>query len=497
VIYLSRSEIFAGKTDYQKPFLPIEADNSLKDDAHEAIAFFHELRIASFENNINAYLGSHSALKLRAVFEQHCGRFRPAAPKYAETVEKTAKAFLEKTKCNETKAAIFAMAKAMITEGDILKGESIPDAGNGDDDQDRAIAQMRVIVELLDAVRTDAECPNQGRLGMKEMTELQRRELVENALEHHVWTERMFVSRISKVPGVTELTSTPFLVKIVADIMYILHSMSASPADVKQQMLLLLGDKDEMAEKAWALLRKKRHASDAADGHHHEMPICSTICSSVEHLAKTQAILKLQKEKTQRKLWEQEDHDLAWLLKLLDTISTETQLKMRTRGQQHWKTVRESVVGENGVSTVREIADGAQHMHDEQQVHDKVRPMLTDGEAEEKENLCKVLMRVLKQKQTRRYSIYSGMPSCLPLPPSLPPSLPPFLPPSLSLAASRSRPRSLSLSLSLALARALSRSRSLSRSRTRSRPLSHSPSASLSLWERAHLPVKDVRATRH
>ena len=328
---------------------------------------------------MHAYLASHSALKLRAAYERTCGPFSPTAPMYKEALEETVLNFLKNAKSDETKVAVFAMAKAMTAEGEILKGQKIPEAGEGDDDVERAKEQMRYVVGMLDAFRTCESCPDQGRAGMPKLTTTQTRDLVEDALANHVWTQRMFVSRIQDVPGLVDLTSTPFMVKIVSDIIHILHSLSASPSDVKQQMLLLLGSQEEMAEKTWALLRKVRPPDTTSSSPSSQsLPLCPTISGSVEHLARTQAILKKGSKHDSKKS----------LLKLLDNIAEQVQLKLRkgaadSKGEadarKHWGTLREAVM----------------------------QPALTTEEAEAKENLKKILHRVLQQKPTRRFAIYS------------------------------------------------------------------------------------------
>ena len=264
VIYLSRSEIFTGRTSYDKVFLPIEAENVEKDDEHEARDFFYELRIASFDSRMNTYLSQYCALALRQKFERQCGSFRPTAPSYMQTLNNIVEKTLGSTTDDETTDAIHAMAKTLTSSGelDVLTGHPAPENTEGDDSLDRAKTQMIRMVGMLDDFRV--ACHGQGHAGMPTMNETQRRDLAEDALEDHVWTQRMFVERIESITGLKELTRTPFLATIVADIMHVLHEMSSSPGEVKQEMILLLGDEAEserMVERSWALLRKDRSGS--------------------------------------------------------------------------------------------------------------------------------------------------------------------------------------------------------------------------------------------
>ena len=254
---------------------------------------------------------------------------------------------MEATTDNEIKVAVFAMAKALTTNGAVLKGEQMPlNEDGGDDDQDRAITQMQCIVDMLDDFRIS--CEGQGKAGTPKMTCIEKRELVEDAFVSRVWTQSMTNTRINRISGLKDLTSTPFLVKIVVDIMPILHEMSASPADVKQQMLLLIGHED-MVEKTWALLRKDRSADKSEN---HNEPICITIAS----LSKTQSILKLVESSDD--YYQRED-----LVSLLDKIAEQVTLKSTGEGEV---------------------------------------PLEVD-----KPKLKQVLIKVLNEKATRRFSIYN------------------------------------------------------------------------------------------
>ena len=69
VIYLSRSELFAGQSNYQRPFYPIEADNEKKDEDHEAVSYFHELKIASFEEHMRILKSPFSSAFIQEICE--------------------------------------------------------------------------------------------------------------------------------------------------------------------------------------------------------------------------------------------------------------------------------------------------------------------------------------------------------------------------------------------------------------------------------------------
>ena len=129
VIYLSRSELFAGNSDYIKPFVPIEADNREKDEFHEAVKFYHELKLASFEKSLDAFLSAHCALELRKAFEERCNFFKPDVPiseklsTYEENLIEVVSKALKAAKKTGNKVAILAMAAALRSDSDQFEKE--------------------------------------------------------------------------------------------------------------------------------------------------------------------------------------------------------------------------------------------------------------------------------------------------------------------------------------------------------------------------------------
>jgi len=302
VIFLSRSELFAGKTktfnlkikdqdhkipEYIKPFLPVEADNPKKDEVHEAFEFYHELKLASFESCMKDFLALHCALTLRKKYEERCGHFRcdpraqeilKASVRLAKEInqERTEGSGVEKA---ETLKAINAMANALIfgderAEKGMRQREdnmAVDGIVEGTDDPKIAKKQMEIVISMLEDFRRKMD--REGKAGL---TEAEQRELIDDAFESDVWTKSMFEFRIKCVSGLKELTSTPFMVSCVVDIMPVLFAKKSTPSDVKHQMLLLTSENDEAAvERTWALLLKE-----------------VTICSTVTGLSKTQDTLK-------------------------------------------------------------------------------------------------------------------------------------------------------------------------------------------------------------
>ena len=65
VLFTSRSELFAGKSNYSRWFLPVEAQTSTKDEESEARLYFDEIRIIPFGEQRLPYTQQHVALRFR------------------------------------------------------------------------------------------------------------------------------------------------------------------------------------------------------------------------------------------------------------------------------------------------------------------------------------------------------------------------------------------------------------------------------------------------
>jgi ankyrin repeat protein len=84
--------------------------------------------------------------------------------------------------------------------------------------------------------------------------------------QRDVWTASQFEQRMNNITGLDELTRTPFMVRIIVDIMPRLHKMSSTPGEVKQSLILLLQDQgpqlSDIADLVWAELCKS-HISNS------------------------------------------------------------------------------------------------------------------------------------------------------------------------------------------------------------------------------------------
>ena len=65
-IVTTRSELLARNPNYVDSFLPLETNNNCKDEPHEALAYFDEMRLAPFDDKLSEYIGALVALHTRA-----------------------------------------------------------------------------------------------------------------------------------------------------------------------------------------------------------------------------------------------------------------------------------------------------------------------------------------------------------------------------------------------------------------------------------------------
>ena len=82
VIYTCRSEtldgVKGGPAEYEKRFLPLEADNDDMNEETEARRYFSQVRIARVDDKIQDYFAAHAALEARKAFERKYGPIPPS-----------------------------------------------------------------------------------------------------------------------------------------------------------------------------------------------------------------------------------------------------------------------------------------------------------------------------------------------------------------------------------------------------------------------------------
>ena len=77
VIITTRTELLSGKEGYLRSFLPLEHENDQKDEEHEALSFFLELRLAPFNDKLDAYIHALVALQVRDQLTEKLGVLQP------------------------------------------------------------------------------------------------------------------------------------------------------------------------------------------------------------------------------------------------------------------------------------------------------------------------------------------------------------------------------------------------------------------------------------
>ena len=92
----------------------------------------------------------------------------------------------------------------------------------------------------------------------------EEKKVIEMLAEAEVWSVPRAWHRLSKVEGLDDLKNTPFMVKLIFDILPRLNEMSASPSTVKQNLILLCSSED-LAEMTMARLQQENITTSPKD----------------------------------------------------------------------------------------------------------------------------------------------------------------------------------------------------------------------------------------
>ncbi|KAK3280123.1 hypothetical protein CYMTET_12024, partial [Cymbomonas tetramitiformis] len=237
VIITSRTELLMRNKQYAISFVPLEMDTNDKCDESKAMGFFLELRIVSFENKVDAYMHAKVALEVRRAFQLRVGALVPVSDEAAEGLSKTARLELRlndvSAKCVEAACLAVAVAgggevpQERLTQLQSLRTEVPSDVA-------RPFYQMALVlatalkespVDLNKCLAAFAD--EQARMGKEE----------------RIWQHADYRRTFDVIPELQELTTTPFMVEIVTEILPQLEAMQSTDASIKAKLLLLLDER--------------------------------------------------------------------------------------------------------------------------------------------------------------------------------------------------------------------------------------------------------------
>ena len=226
VIYTCRSEtldgVKGGPAEYEKRFLPLEADNDDMNEETEARRYFSQVRIARVDDKIQDYFAAHAALEARKAFERKYG---PIPPSNRE-VEPDEKSFEEAFGGGQDRAkqllaayrTATVAAQQASTDGEV--GSKLKPTGAD------AIQSASELFELFKkSVTSPLNDPSAAeRLGMVCLfatlrgTDLSERlqsrptELASQGAE--LWSFAQYREAYEAIPELKELVRTPFMQQV-------------------------------------------------------------------------------------------------------------------------------------------------------------------------------------------------------------------------------------------------------------------------------------------
>ncbi|KAK3264309.1 hypothetical protein CYMTET_26943 [Cymbomonas tetramitiformis] len=239
VIVTSRTELLMRDKQYANSFVPLEMDNEDKCDDNKAMGFFLELRIVSFENKLDAYMHAKVALEVRRAFQLRVGALAPVSEEAARGLFEAARKALEvsgdSAECECVEATCLAVA---VTGGGEVPPERLTQLNNASKKlpTDGALPFYQMALVLATALKElpadldkclRAFAGEQARLGQEEQ----------------IWQHADYRRTFDVIPELQELTTTPFMVEIVTEILPQLDAMQSTDASIKAKLLLLLDER--------------------------------------------------------------------------------------------------------------------------------------------------------------------------------------------------------------------------------------------------------------
>ena len=216
VFTFSRAELLAG-TQYESSFLPLEMNHEDKDTALEAQQFFREIRLASFDAaQLNAYVLNYVALTTRDKFMERFGKLPAVCCGLQKLVREMSRAG-ELSKLQRAVLGCATVDSPGVESGEFMR-EAAKFWGMAKKEAEKDADEHELVdcIRLLAALRS-ASSKTGERLGQKQLAELR------GALhDADVWSPTKYFTTLDSLKELKELLVTPFMIKIIAEILPIL-----------------------------------------------------------------------------------------------------------------------------------------------------------------------------------------------------------------------------------------------------------------------------------
>ncbi|KAK3272953.1 hypothetical protein CYMTET_18781 [Cymbomonas tetramitiformis] len=257
VIITTRTELLSRDPEYARAFVPMEMDKPARATVKSADAAFLELRIVPFDNKVDWYIHAKVALEVRGELERHMGTLaalsREAASELQKKVEGVPMSTDSANKPLHTKAMLEAACAAVTAP---RGGKEPLERVKRYMDQVPVAATMQPVVRVVWVLAGAlAETPSGLMHTLADFSDgLVRAETGK------IWLHRDYCDAFDRMPELKELTTTPFMVEIVMEILPKLQELQSTDASMKAKLLLLLNE--DAAQMVWGCIGRWRGAED-------------------------------------------------------------------------------------------------------------------------------------------------------------------------------------------------------------------------------------------
>ncbi|KAK3284471.1 hypothetical protein CYMTET_7880 [Cymbomonas tetramitiformis] len=256
VIITTRTELLSRAAEYRHAFVPMEMDKPARATVEKADASFLELRITPFGSKVDAYIHAKVALDVRRELERQVGALAPLSKDAAEALRAGAGALWRHDALKEGFG------------GDLLDAAcaAVTAPGGRSESLERVTRYMRQVphdLRLLPSwpvVWVLAGALAETPLGL-EQTLKGFCEGLARAETGKIWLHRDYRDAFDAIPELKELTTTPFMVEIVMEILPKLEETRSTDASIKAKLMLLL--EDDAVQMVWGCISRWCGLSDS------------------------------------------------------------------------------------------------------------------------------------------------------------------------------------------------------------------------------------------
>ncbi|KAK3248364.1 hypothetical protein CYMTET_42167 [Cymbomonas tetramitiformis] len=256
VIITTRTELLSRAAEYRHAFVPMEMDKPARATVEKADASFLELRITPFGSKVDAYIHAKVALDVRRELERQVGALAPLSKDAAEALRAGAGALWRHDALKEGFG------------GDLLDAAcaAVTAPGGRSESLERVTRYMRQVphdLRLLPSwpvVWVLAGARAETPLGL-EQTLKGFCEGLARAETGKIWLHRDYRDAFDAIPELKELTTTPFMVEIVMEILPKLEETRSTDASIKAKLMLLL--EDDAVQMVWGCISRWCGLSDS------------------------------------------------------------------------------------------------------------------------------------------------------------------------------------------------------------------------------------------